>query len=151
MAALALRHNRYWAKIRIPRELHADYDGKQFLYHNTRTGDKRLAKVEADAWESMLRLEWAQKVDGPEPEKASLRAAYQRTRELAETGEYQVEMKGEPDSTALGIELELERFADKREAGRITELDEYKLAGLQDALRGRRGQKLPKRLELEPD
>lgn len=77
MATLILRHNRYSAKVRIPKEMQPLYDGKEFLQKTLGTSDRRLARVEAGAWEATLRLEWSGLANTADPTTGSLRAISQ--------------------------------------------------------------------------
>lgn len=83
MATLILRHNRYSAKVRIPKEMQLLYDGKEFLQKTLGTSDRKLARVEAGAWEATLRLEWSGLANTADPTTGSLRAIYARVREEA--------------------------------------------------------------------
>src|SRR5690606_38991898 len=89
------------------------YDGREFLYRRLQAKDGRAAKVEADAWEAGLRLEWMEMAGQPLPEVA-LRDLYQRVRNDAVAGEFLVDADGrdaEP-SELEGISYEIEKIAE---------------------------------------
>ncbi|NCP00373.1 MAG: hypothetical protein GW862_09185, partial [Sphingomonadales bacterium] len=150
MASLKLRSKRWWGKVRIPTALVDSYGGKKQLEKNLQTSDRKAAEAEAALWEGMLRIEWAEKLGSAPPEKASLRAAYQSTKELAQSNELQVEGMGD-DPIEGGIEYEIEKIADKAGQGDPSDLAGARLAALQDALSERRGKPAATRTEYEPD
>ncbi len=150
MASLKLRGKRWWGKVRIPTALVDSYGGKKQLEKNLQTSDRKAAEAEAALWEGMLRIEWAEKLGSAPPEKASLRAAYQSTKELAQSNELHVEGMGD-DPIEAGIEYEIEKIADKAGQGDPSDLAGARLAALQDALSERRGKPAATRTEYEPD
>lgn len=150
MASLKLHRQRWQAKVRIPKALEPSYGGKQFLHQHLATSDRKEAKRQADLWEAGLRIEWAAKDGDRETAKETLRAVYERLREAAAAGEFEVHMDGEVDPVAAGIDFELEKMADAIGPRDLTGTESIRVAALQDALRIRRGQKVKRRLELEP-
>lgn len=149
MASLKLHRQRWQAKVRIPKPLEADYGGKQFLYRHLATSDRKVAQVEADAWEAMLRMEWAGKTGNLDATRGSLRALYERIRQEAEAGERAVHVANE-DPLEAGIEYELEKLADNVAQREMTDIEEAQLAALQDALSSTRREPVARRPELEP-
>ncbi|MCW2369927.1 DUF6538 domain-containing protein [Sphingobium sp. B11D3D] len=148
MASLKLHRQCWQAKVRIPKELRSRYEGREFIYRHLSTSDRRKAKLEADAWEAGLRLEWAA-ARGEAVSTSALRSLYQQLRQRAEAGEFVVE-SGDADPIELGIEHELERLSEQYEARDIPAEAEYRLAALQDAQRARAGRSIPRRAILEP-
>lgn len=150
MAALKQRGRRWWAKVRIPRELIDQHEGRQHLERNLRTSDRRAAEAEAKAWEAMLRMDWADKLGVAKPEAESLRAAYARVREQAVLGEFAVDQDG-ADPALAGIDFEIEKIAERVGETELSRLDAARLAALNDAAREIQGRPVPRRNELEPD
>lgn len=148
MAAIRRRHNRWEARVRIPKDLEAAHGGKTHLYRTIATSDKRTAKAEADGWEAMLRAQWAEHLGHDSPSLAALRQTYERTRREAADGSLQVH-SGDADPVLLGIEHELDRLADDVGEGDLSQLQEARLAALQDAASERRGVRPATRPELE--
>ena len=149
MASLKLHRQRWQAKVRIPKALEPSYDGKQFLYRHFATSDRRAAKVEAEAWEALLRMEWAEKLGTQPADSGSLRAIYERIRQAAEAGEFIIHSDN-PDPVEAGIDMEIERMADQIGERDLSETEAAKLAALQDALATVRGRTVKPRKELEP-
>lgn len=89
MAGLRRRYNKWEAKVRIPKELQSEFGGKDHLYRTLEATDRRTAKVEAEAWESALRLEWAER-RGAGVSRDNLRNLYQRVLSEATEGRFQV-------------------------------------------------------------
>ena len=134
--------------MRVPQQLVAGC-GKTFLYRTIATSDKRAAKAEADAWEGLLRTEWAVQLGHATPAVLQLREVYQRTRTEAAAGAYLVHADGE-DPTLLGIEHQLEQLADRTGQADLSPLEDARVKGLQDAAREVQRLPLPRRVELEP-
>ncbi len=149
MAALKRRHNRWEAKVRIPKHREADNDGRTHVYLTIATADKRTAKAEADAWEAKLRAEWAEGSDHDSPTLACLRETYRRTREDAGEGKLQVHGGQNDDPVLLGIDFELDKIADEVGPADMTEVQAIRVAALQDAASERQGQRPAPRRELE--
>lgn len=152
MAALKRRHNRWEAKVRVPKAV-ADESGKSFLYRTIATADKRTAQAEADAWEALLRAEWAEQQGHSSPALRAFRYVYARVREQAERGDFLlIEPQDEefPVSPELaGISHEIEQLAEAAEGRELSEEEAGKLAALQDASLVMLGRKVRKRDELE--
>lgn len=149
MVSLKLHRQRWQAKVRIPKALEASYGGKQYLYRHLPTSDRRTAKVEADAWEAMLRMEWSAKLGHVAPSTGSLRAFYEQLRREAESGELTAVVEG-MDPVEAGIDLAIDRLADAVGERDLTDRESARLAALQDAIATVRGQTVSPRRELEP-
>jgi integrase len=147
MAVLLLRHQRYSARVRVPKEHQATHGGKEFLQRTLGTSDRKVAQAEADAWEAMLRLEWTGSGDGEAP-RQSLRALYQRLRDEASSGAFKVYTRDE-DPVEAGIERQLGGLSDRYGDEELPEADEVRLAALQDALRLVQGTPVPRRPAFE--
>lgn len=153
MATLKQRHNKFEARVRIPAELKASYGGKELLYRTMQAIDKRGAKLEAEAWENALRLSWAAQSGRTSPSKETIRAIYEDVRSKAELGAFKAYVAGDDsDPIEVGIEFELGRMADADEdpESELSDDDFARVAGLQDALRTLRKEKLPRRPAFEP-
>lgn len=151
MARIRLRHRRFWAAVRVPKALVDQYGGKAELWRNLQTSDVTTANVEAAAWEAMLRMEWQEKQGTPTDDPSALRRVYTELRRQAAAGAFVVHQGGD-DPVEAGIEHELERMADADpdpEAD-LAPGEAIRVAALQDALADLRGQKVPRRKELEP-
>jgi integrase len=151
LASLRARHNRFEAKVRIPTSVRAAYDGREFLYRTLTSTSRKVAQVEADAWEAGLRVDWASREGLAQDARASLRRVYEETLEAAAAGRFQVHRPGE-DPVDAGIDYELEKLA---EAGDPDELEPSgevaaKLAALNDARIALLGRKPAVRPEFEP-
>jgi integrase len=144
MAALKRRHNRWEAKVRVPREAQAQEEGRQFLYLTIATADKRKATAEAEAWEALLRAKWGQARDPETPNLAHLRRLYEDLRAKAVSGAFKaydspirVDDMGtveESDPVLLGIEFEIEKIAEAVGPSSDPPPEQaYRLAALQDA------------------
>lgn len=147
MATLKQRHHKFETRLRIPKALQPQYDGREFLYRTLAATDRRAAKLEADAWVLSLRAEWATRKSGG---SASLRQVYDTFREI--TGLEQMRIEGDPhsfDEVTAGIEMELERMADHVGQAELSEEQQGKLWALQDARAEREGREVPRRSELE--
>ena len=113
MAYLQQRGNKLRAKVRIPKLLRSRYNWRELIERTLESTDRLQAKAEAGVWEAGLRAEWAatQAVGAMTPEK--LRAVYEDARRAARGGEYAVEIAGEDDPLAAGIELEIDKIAER--------------------------------------
>jgi integrase len=150
VATLQNRHNKWRAKVRIPKALRDRHGGQEFLQKTLRSLDKPSARAEAEAWEAGLRAEWAALSGTSATTSEALREVYEAGRRAALMGEYVLIADTEDDPTELGIEHEIEKIADQAERDRLTAAAEARLAGLQDALKELRGQPVKPRRELEP-
>lgn len=151
MASIRQHRLRWKATVRIPKALEARY-GTKFLYRNLSCTDKRAAKLEADAWETALRLEWAATTEGPAPGRAVLRDIYARLRTAAEAGEFLATGdRDDPDEITAGIRHEIAKLADRYgdDDEDVADDDRARLAALNDAIMAREGQPTPRRAELE--
>ena len=149
MASLIQKHSRYSARVRIPKHLTGTYGNKKHLQRSLGTSDKRLAKVEADAWEAALRLEWSAATGNTQAEPGTQRHRYLAKRADAERGAFQV-FQGDSDPAALGIEFEIDRIADAYGQAALPPSVEAELAGLNDGLTTLRGRTPATRREFEP-
>lgn len=109
MASLELRGKRWWGKVRIPTALVDSYGGKKQLEKNLQTSDRKAAEAEAALWEAILRIEWAEQLGSPQPEKASLRAAYQSTKLLR--CQYRISLNHNPCNRSRSIERHITLFS----------------------------------------
>lgn len=88
MASIRQRHNKWEARVRVPRPVRLAHGGPELLYRTLRAIDKRGAKDEASIWEVGLRAEWALRMgSASNPAIAAIRDIYQSTLERAERGE----------------------------------------------------------------
>lgn len=150
MASLQNRHNKWRAKVRIPKALRGRHGGQEFLQKTLSALDKPSARAEAEAWEAGLRAEWAALTPNSTTSGESLRRIYEDGRRAALMGEYVLLTDTEDDPVELGIDHEIEKIAEQAERDRLTEAAEARLAGLQDALKELQGRKVKPRRELEP-
>lgn len=150
MAAIRARHNRFEAKVRIPLPHRQHHNGREFLYLTLAASSRKVAQIEADAWEAGLRLQWAERDGTERGALANLRTVYAQTLQAATRGEFAVHTPGE-DPVDAGIDHEIERIADATgEEDDPTPHDAAKLAALNDARMVLRGQPAPLRQEFEP-
>lgn len=149
MASLILRHNRWSARVRIPAALKSHYGGREHLQRNLGTSDRRAARVEADAWEARLRLEWSVHAGHTNAEPGTERHHYLAARAKAEQGLFRVEA-GEEDPAALGVEFEIDRLADTYGEAALPPRVQAEVAGLSDGLATLRGQRTRHRREYDP-
>ena len=150
MATLQNRHNKWRAKVRIPKPLRDRHRGQEFLQRTLKALDKPSAKAEAEAWEAGLRAEWAALSGTSTASGEALRQVYEAGRRAALMGDYVLIADSDEDPVELGIEHEIDKIADQAERERLTKAAEARLAGLQDALKELRGQPVKPRRELEP-
>lgn len=150
MAALKQRHNKWEARVRVPKDVQGSLGGKKMLYRTLKSTDRRAAKVEAMAWEAELKAEWEAGRSGSAAPLASLRRVYESVREKAERGEFVLHgHRDSYDEITAGIEYELAKLEEQVGDGELTELQDMKLMALQDAKEVRvRGHASP-RPELE--
>jgi integrase len=151
MASLKLCRQRWQTKVRIPKALEGRYEGRKYLYRHFATSDRKAAQREADLWEARLRVEWALKAGDLDAPTSSPRALYNRVRESAVAGAF--ELYGDPDEddpVDAGISWEIGAIADAVGERETTEEEDARLAALNDALRIRQRKPLPRRPELEP-
>ncbi|VWX46637.1 tyrosine-type recombinase/integrase [Novosphingobium sp. 9U] len=150
MASLRARHNRFEAKVRIPTALRASYDNREFLYRTLTSTSRKVAQVEADAWEAGLRVEWAGREGLAKDERANLRRVYEETLQAASAGRFVVHVAGE-DPIDAGIDYEIGKIADAipedEEAGPEASA---RLAALEDARVAVLGRKPAVRHQFEP-
>jgi|GEM_PF-3905912 len=151
MAALKQRHNKWEARVRVPKSAQASMGGKQMLYRTLKSTDRRAAKAEAMAWEAELKAEWESERLGSAAPLAALRRVYESVREKAERGEFLLYGDRESlDEITAGIEHELEKLEELAGDGELSEVQGARLMALQDAKEMRvRGDVAPRR-ELEP-
>jgi integrase len=150
MATVRARHNRFEAKVRVPLMRRKDHEGREFLYLTLTASSRKVAQIEADAWEAGLRVQWAERDGLAETALANLRYVYERTLRSATKGDHLVHMSGE-DPLEAGIDYEIAKIADAtpedEEPGPV---DEAKLAALHDARLIVWGKKPAIRKEFEP-
>lgn len=149
MATLQPRHNKFRAKVRIPKPLREHHEGREFLYRTLSALDRRSAQVEADAWEAGLRSEWLSMQSKGNTSRSTLRTIYEEGRKAALAGQYLVEMDGEDDPIEVGIEFEIDKLDEEVGENELTEGQEARLAGLQDALAIHQGKPPAPRPEME--
>jgi integrase len=151
VASIRQKHHRFDAKVRIPKHLQDQYNGRQFIEKRLQARDRRSAKVEADAWESSLRIEWMEKAGQPLSDVA-LRALYQRVVNDAHAGEYQLAVNGSyAESPQLeGISYEIEKIAEVvGPEGEPDAAQQTRLFALQDTRKALLGDEVKPRRELE--
>lgn len=149
------KHNHFQAKVRVPTSQREAHGGREFVYLTLPTSDSKAAKAEAMAWEAELRREWlaptpsAPQPSSAEPTPAQLRAAYHELRERAEAGAFTLDTLGE-DPVEAGIDWEIGKIADRYEGEEeLPELEEYRLAALNDARMQVQGVPVPRRKAVE--
>lgn len=150
MAYLQNRGNKWRAKVRIPKELRERYEGRELIQTTLSALDRPSAKAEAAAWEAGLRSEWATLQTNHTTSRAELRKIYEGGRLAALGGQYEVFSNGEDDPIEAGIDYEIDKLADIGQSNDLSEAQEARLAGLQDAVTERRGRSVKPRRELEP-
>lgn len=152
MAAIRQKHHRFDAKVRIPKQLRDQYGGREFIEKRLQARDSRSAKVEADAWETSLRIEWMEKAGQPLTEVA-LRDLYRRVLNDAVSGGFQVDAEGaDAESPELeGISYEIAKIADTvGPEGEPDEAQQARLFALNDARTTLLGDEVKPRKEMEP-
>lgn len=149
MASIRQHRLRWKATVRIPKALEEANGGRKYRYRNLTTTDRRAAQIEADAWELSLRLEWAEALGREAPSRTTLREMYGTLLGQATDGEFLLYGRAEDDAVEAGIDHEIERMAERIGQREPTATEATTLAALQDALRIRNGQKVPRRRELE--
>lgn len=153
MATIRQKHHRFDAKVRIPKELRDQYGGRQWIEKRLQARDSRSAKVEGDAWEATLRIEWMEKAGQPLP-GAALRELYQRVWKDAVAGDFQLEVvDGEyTERPELeGISYEIEKIAEAvAPEGEPAPAQQARLFALQDARKALLGDTVKPRREMEP-
>lgn len=149
MASIKAHRLRWKATVRIPKALEAHHGGRKFLYRSLPTSDRRAAQLEADAWEVALRLDWAELLGTPAPDRAALRTMYSSLLQRAEGGEFALHVDGDDDPVTAGIGHEIDRMADAIGERDLTDTEAVRLAALQDAIARRSGRKAKRRPELE--
>lgn len=151
MAALKRRHNKWEARVRVPKALREKHGGKELLYRTLRATDRRAAKVEALAWEAELKAGWEAERSGGTPSLGALRQLYESIRRKAEEGEFSLHGNRESfDEVTAGIEYELDKIAEKVGFRDLSEAESIQVAALQDAKQQRQGRRVEARPELEP-
>lgn len=150
MAALKQRHNKWEARVRIPKAAQEAHGGKAMLYRTLRATSKRAAKIEAMAWEAELRAEWEVQRSGNNVPLAALRGLYESIRQKAGRGEFVLQGDRESfDEVTAGIEYELAKLAEGLGSREPTEVESVRVAALQDAKEERQRGRVEPRLELE--
>lgn len=150
MATIQQRHNKWRAKVRIPKALQAGHDGREFALRTLDATDRRGAQIEAAAWEAALRMGWAER-QGELVSSQALRELYEVTRREAVGGEFVLQIGTDADPVLEGIDHEIEKIAEAvgQEAEPSVQ-QQARLAGLQDAYRERTGGRVSPRTEYEP-
>lgn len=87
MASIRQRHNKFEARVRVPKAIVDTYGGKELLYRTLEATDRPSAKLEAAAWEVALKAEWQVRLSGAQP-SGSLRRIYESFRDMARGGHY---------------------------------------------------------------
>lgn len=154
MATIKLRRKTYWASVWVPLALRPQYGGKTHLERTLKTSDRRIAEREAAAWEALVKREFDERATGRDNDAAALRRVYEQTRAAAEGGAYQVRYRTPPtddlaDPTVAGIDMELDRLADRVGERDLTEPEQARVDALQDALETARGKAAPLRQAYE--
>lgn len=150
MAALKQRHNKWEARVRVPKSAQDAMGGKQMLYRTLKATDRRTAKVEALAWEAELKAGWEAQRLGNDAPIAALRRIYESMREKAERGEFTLQGDRESfDEITAGIEYELEKLAERAGGGELGQADSMKVMALQDAKKQQVHGRVEPRAELE--
>lgn len=150
MAALKQRHNKWEARIRIPKELAEHHGGKAHLYRTLEAGDRRAAKVEALAWEAGVRAEWETLRSNKGSSAASLRHLYDTFRGLAARGEFGLsDYPDSYDELTAGIDHELESLSERIGQRDLSSEEQTKIWALNDAKQERERRKVKPRAELE--
>jgi integrase len=152
VAAIRQKHHRFDAKVRIPKHLREQYNGREFIEKRLQARDRRSAKVEADAWEASLRIDWMEKAGEPLP-GAALRELYQRVWKDAVAGDFQLDLDGRfAERPELeGISYEIEKIADAiGPEGEPDPAQQVRLYALQDARKALIGDEVKPRREMEP-
>jgi len=150
MVHVRQHRQRFQARVRIPAALKEHYGAREHLYRHLATTDGRVARLEADAWEARLRIEWAAKQGSATPSRAVLRELYASILGDAAAGKFRVFGDGEECPDELGIGFELDKLADNVGERELTQSEEVQVAALQDALDKMRGGAARRRPELEP-
>lgn len=151
MASIKQRYNKWEAKVRVPQGL-VPTVGKTHLYQTLKSNNRRAALIEAQAWETSLRIEWAAALGHDTDALRGIRRErleYERVRLLATRGHYRVEIANE-DPALAGIDYEIEKIAECDEREELSTLDVARLAALNDASMELQGLEVPQRPELEP-
>ena len=150
MAALRQHHNKWKAKVRVPKGLVGKL-GREFIYRTLESRDRRAALVEAAAWEAALRAKWAAAQGHDSPALASVRQVYERVRKEALEGAFEADLGPRSDDPILtGIDLELERLAAANEGREPGPAVRARVAALNDAAKERKGVPVKPRNEFEP-
>jgi integrase len=143
MAALKRRHNKWEARVRVPKAVVDREGGSAFRYRTLKSGDRRAAQAEAAHWEAGLRAEWAAIAGHDSPAVSSIRAIYERTRAEAATF-------GGDDAVLRGIDEAINRLAEEVGDGEVSPPQAARLAGLEDAAKDLQRLPVGPRTELEP-
>ena len=151
MAAIKQRHHKFEAKVRVPVPLRHSHGNREYLYRTLTASNRRAAKLEADAWENGLKLEWAA-TQGHDCEALSglrqERRLYHHIRAKASARAFTV--NGDDSEAALaGIDHELDKLAEEHGPAELPRLTEMRIAALQDAARDLQGLAVQPRAELE--
>jgi len=158
MAAIKLRHRTFWARLRVPQALQAEYNGKSHLEVSLKTGDARQAKALAAIWEGKVRADFQERA-GRNGSSDGLRRLYEHLRAKAEGGAFLLHtLERDPDTgeayeadpVEAGIEWELEKLDEATLGRELDAAEQMRGAALKDALAARQGRKVKRRAELEP-
>lgn len=150
MAALKQRHNKWEARVRVPKAVQGAHGGKEMLYRTLQATDRRAAKIEAMAWEAELKADWEAQRSGDGVTLAALRGLYDSIRQKAGRGDFALQGNRESfDEITAGIEHELEKLAEGIGSRELTEVESIRVAALQDAKEERQKGRAEPRPELE--
>ena len=150
MVALQRRHNKFRARIRIPNGLQDSYGGKTHLQKTLEALDRPTARLEGEAWENRMKVQWAaQNAPLESPPARLLRQHHQAVLERAESGHFDVVGRPSDDPRELGLSMQLDRLEEEVGQGDFTVEQQARLAALQDALKAARGGNPARRKELE--
>lgn len=150
MASIKARHNRFAAKVRVPAAILKAHGGSAFLYRTLTATNRKVAQVEADAWEAALRVEWAEREGQGSVDRAHLRRVYEQTFREALQGAFRVDTPG-VDPIEAGLDYEVERIAEAIPPDADpAPADGARLAALNDARATLEGRSIAPRRDLEP-
>ena len=149
MAGLRQRHNKWEARVRVPRSVREKQGGSEFQYKTLTSGDRRAARAEADHWEAGLRAEWAVIQGHDNPALSAIREVYERTRQEAAAGAFVAYGHPDDDPAEFGLELQLDKLEEEFGDAELPPLQAARLAGLQDGTADFQRKPVAPRRELE--
>ena len=114
MVSVRQHRLRWKATVRVPKALEG-HEGTKFRYRNLKATGRKAAQLEAQVWETSLRVEWAKLSGQHAPTLETLREIYQSARSRAESGELLLFTPDVEDPLEAGIEFELGRIGHRRD------------------------------------